>query len=231
MSIAEEIETAWRRRIRDERRRTAWHEAGHAVVAYALGGAEAINAAVTIDPGMTWNGLACVGAGRIAAGEPSPEDVDVTDSPLAWPQRERRLVESELAIYLAGEIAEELREREPDAEPGEPEPAPPPLPAETQPSWERLPTSERESLEEAAVEEIKSDRESTRELAFVFVGNDPERVGALLRYIAVETSVLLRRRGRQLDAVAEALRANGALSADEVIAVLQANDPTGGTTP
>lgn len=85
--------------------RTAFHEAGHCVAAWALGHEVK---SVTVEPCENFNGLARWdwAAGRIA--DDWLDGLDLTAPVLAWPTAVRAVAETRVAVALAGDVAAEL---------------------------------------------------------------------------------------------------------------------------
>ena len=87
-----------------ERVRIAYHEAGHAVAAFELGGA--VSGPVSIVPAKRWNGVAHV-RGRYARRSDRYDPAAPTI--VLQPASTRRALETEAIISLAGQEAEKFR--------------------------------------------------------------------------------------------------------------------------
>jgi hypothetical protein len=161
MKSAEEVQ--WEA---EERRRVAYHEAGHAVMAYTVGRR---NGVVSIRPGEHYNGIAFHG--------PAPRPSELERGKLGLPvpllpARLRRWIETEILIVVAGREAEFFRFIPPTRYSG-PDPDEEAAVRLARASVE-LSTRESEALAAADHAELPVDERQAEKLAWVAVGPDAE---------------------------------------------------------
>ena len=166
-------------RIDDERRRAAYHEAGHVVSAYLLGLRVEL---VTVKPGRTWSGACLTAPTRLAA-----EGLRYEAPVIMQPTRLRLQIEKLIVHSLAGRIGEELAGYFPvgyNTEPEEERAAAKLVEATT------LTPAQREMLQRGDDDQpFRTDDESACALAWTFAARD--EAAAFLNLLRCSARVLV----------------------------------------
>ncbi len=209
----------------DDRVRPAFHEAGHAVVAYKETGAKL--GMVTIEPGTRFAGCAEWWPVTVPPDDPAWSQLDVTAPFLLWPEPIRRWVELDVIVALAGEAAADVLAPRTGRLPaslvegaaGIAAALPEPTAAGRLP---RLTAGERQYAAQMVSDpDAPSDADKIAELARVAHGPDLASLAAWLVYLEAVTRALVQRHRQGIERLATELLKWGTLNGQAATAAIE----------